>query len=483
MEEWNWNEPFLSMLSVSQESDRVEEEGGVRLGESIISSRLLDNILFVLLLVLLFGCLLTLHYGTQVVPVFDDVQVYKRLAYWLMTMLMVSTVLGRISIRRVSAVRAVSALTILYILFLLLHHQNLKIDRLSLLLCHFAALVSITFAPLFTHNLQSRYLKSSFAHKQTLYRQHTAMVSDLLGRNVRKTGIEELGEICKSAFMRLSGGKQHLVFDDFLAPFNGNSAKATRAFLHFAPNTSATINDRKFAYTISEIINEWRLIHHSIDRSTNIFSVFCGLLDFLSVMLSALFAMAVLGFSALDMIGAALFMYGIVNGFFGEAVQQWKLGTYLIIAVHPYDIGDSVRIPLCGTLTVVDYSLTRTLFRKDQGQSVTMQHRHMAYLPITNLSRPKSHRVVLTLLAGDVDQGTTPVASFIHQICAQDPHFKNRFQISTRGGGFGMERRMRIQLTFEEGLNARQRMRGLVSFCSTLKAAAVEAQVDEAEDN
>jgi small-conductance mechanosensitive channel len=369
---------------------------------------------------------------------------------------------------------------------------------LTLFLSHACAIIAITLSPLFTFYLQSDYLRSSFAHKRAILKRQLGLVSDLVGRNVGKAPVQELGEICKNAFYRLSSSSSHLTLADFERVF-ASRERAVQAYSLFAPPPTATtstttkttshISDHKFAQTISEIVNEWRQQKHSITRTTIIFSVFCGLLDVLVCMLSALFVMAILGYSTIDMMAAALFMYGIVNGFFAEAVQQWKFGTYLIVCVHPYDIGDVVRVPGCGRtpVSVVDYSLTKTLFRKPEGQLVTMQHRHMAYQCITNLSRPRSHRVVLTLSADDVKG--VPVASFIRQLLlGGGADFKPEFRISRRQQvgtktAFGEEGRTRVQLTFQEGQSARQRMRALIRFCSSLKEAALEAQVHDDGDD
>jgi hypothetical protein len=157
----------------------------------------------------------------------------------------------------------------------------------------------------------------------------------------------------------------------------------------------------------------------------------------------------------------------------------------MILGRHPYDIGDVVVVPKCGrgTMRVLDYSLTTSLFRRSEGQSVSILHKDIAYSVITNLSRPRANKVVLTLSAAEA-RGM-PIVQVIREILRHEvpDYFLQDFKIIANRNRYSLDARPRIQLTYASGLNAKQRLRGLIRFCSILKEASLEALVENEEDD
>lgn len=480
----DWNEPFDDLLGQDQ---RVRDEGYVLLGESVISSRIMDAILGAALAATATYGAASAALATQVgFELFDDHLVWGRLSAAIAGSWALCRVAGRLLPGRSSFL-----VSCLYAAVLVARHpgRSVRPVLLQAAVCAVVVGVSALAGPLCIRALRARYQQASFGHRLAVSHHQTDMLSDLVGRNVREARTRELGEAVRAGYRRMLAARVgpddpgRLGIRDFHAVVPDRT-RAKAVFLLFALHTEAWVSKRKYLETCSDIVHDHHRLRRTKSRSSSMFVVLAGLLDFVVAGLTGIFCMAVSGFSVLHMMAAAIFVYGLVNNFFGEAIVQWKAGAYFVLGCHPYDIGDTVSVPgvsARGTsLQVVDFSLTTTLFRRSEGQMVTVQHRDIAFKVVTNLSRNRKNRIVLTLSA---DEGAgLPIAQVIQRLLRFDvpDYFRQDYTITmVKATRYGLDPKPKVELTYAAGLSAKQRLRGLVRFCSLLKEAALDAQVDE----
>lgn len=480
----DWNDPFEGLLA--RQDERVRDEEYVILGQSIISTKLVDRALWSVLVaagVLSWACE---HFG-QPVSVFTGDWVWGEVWGSIVGTTVAVWVVLAVTRCHGPTVRIITFLEALFMARLVGLHASDELRPYALqtgisLVVFGVALLS---GPLYIAYLESDYAAVSFKQRMAIARHQTDLLSDIIGKNIRKIRLKDLGKEVRSGYRRVKPEDRDLLqIGDFRGVF-ADKRRRKEAFLLFAAGSKGHVSKRKFLDTVSDIYHEWYQVRQSMTRSSSMFVVLAGLLDIMILALASMFSMAAFGFSILHMITAALFVYGIINNFFGEAILHWKFGTYFVLGVHPYDIGDTVIIPDAAgsvTLRVVDFTLTTSLLKRIDGQFVTIPHRTIAYSVVQNLSRNRKNRVVLTLSA-DEAKGL-PILDIVRRILRDKvpDYFLEEFKISrVPGTQYSVDVRPKIELTFAFGLNMKQRVRGLVIMCSQLREAALEAEIEQEE--
>ena len=478
-----WNEPFLDIDA--PQDQRVREEGYVVLGQSLVSSQLLDTVLMTGLVLTLFACLVNINFpGNGYVPdVFASPGDYRLLIYAILIGLSVSRIHPQITAFW-STVRVVFASSTVVSLYSMFSYGTQKIIKniVVISVVHASVLIGITAGPLLTHYLQKRYQRHGRLNKRKVARAQTDLLSDLFGLNVRRVPINSLGQTVRTGWIRMAGSIDATDISAFHRMIH-NEQRARAAYLMFAPSTDTPIPKQKFLLTVSDIMTKWHALKQSEGRSAAVFTTLCGLADVYACMLMGFFVMAVFGFSIREMIATALFTYGIINGFLGEAIVQWKMGIVLVLGRHPYDINDLVMIPKVDAnevFQVIDYSLTSTLLRTQQGESVTVQHRDIADTVIVNLTRPPTRMVIITL-DSSVANGDDQLVDRVRSILVRDrvgDYFRSDFSVSMAPGPtkHSLDPQPQLQFTYADGLDQRQRVTGLVKLCNSLHDASIKTR-------
>jgi len=244
--------------------------------------------------------------------------------------------------------------------------------------------------------------------KKNLIQKFNAIGYESASTTPPKTDIEAK-LLAKDIFISLCPEERdYLIMDDFGAIFKTESATKDSYYI-FDRDHDGTITKKEFRISVVNIFRDQRNLNASVLNSSTALNKLDTLANSAVILMGLFISLTIFEIQIQNLLTLMLsFVIGI-SFVIGEAAKNAFGGLLFMFNDHPYDVGDRIFLSSFSSiedLTVIQINIMTTIFRRWNGQEVSISNGSLSNTTIINLSRTQEQweRIDFEILVTNSEQ-------------------------------------------------------------------------------